>query len=260
MKKHLRTGIIASVLMCGAFSASVHAFAIPQSNEAIAATKLAQIELNASHGDADAQFLLGLMHLAGRYVPQDVTLGFDWIERAALQQHSKAQQALADLAYEGKLIPRDLAKAEKWYKTMSEQGDKWAHFRLGFIYSAGGNGVVRNCGKAIEQFNAAGNPVALGNVAWILATCPEAEYRDGKRAVTLSLKLLETNQQDPTVLDNLAAAYAESGDFSSAINTQEKAIDALKNQPEVATVEEFIKRLDQYKDNKAYREIIPILD
>ena len=142
---------------------------------------------------------------------------------------------------------------------MAKQGDKWANFRLGFIYSAGGDGVVRNCGKAMGQFNIAGDPVSLGNVAWILATCPEAEYRDGSRAVSMSLKLLEQNQNDPTVLDNLAAGYAEVGDFTSAIDAQKKAIEALKQNPELAHSDEFMLRLKQYQNNQAYREIIPLM-
>jgi len=142
---------------------------------------------------------------------------------------------------------------------MVVKGVKEAKFRLGFIYSAGGDGVVRNCGKAMVQFSAAGDAVSMGNIAWILATCPEAEYRDGSRAVSMSLKLLEQNQNDPTVLDNLAAAYAELGDFSAAIDTQKKAIDALKDNPEIARSDEFILRLKQYQNNQAYREIIPLM-
>ena len=75
----------------------------------------------------------------------------------------------------------------------------------------------------------------------------------------MSLKLLEQNQNDPTVLDNLAAAYAELGDFSAAIDTQKKAIDALKDNPEIVRSDEFILRLKQYQNNQAYREIIPLM-
>ena len=259
MKKLSQIGFSIYILMLGALSLPVQAFVIPQSVEAQAASKLVHIQIKALKGDPDAQFLLGLMYLSGRYVSQETEQGFMWVERAALQQNIKAQQTLADLAFEGKILPRDLLIAEKWYIAMSEQGNKWAHFRLGFIYSAGGDGVVRNCGKAMEQFIAAGDALSLGNVAWILATCPEAEYRDGSRAVSMSLKLLEQNKNDPTVLDNLAAAYAEMGDFNAAINTQQRAIDALKDNPEIARSDEFLLRLKKYQNKQAYREIIPLM-
>ncbi|MGX9460768.1 sel1 repeat family protein [Shewanella sp. A14] len=259
MKKLSQIGIVIYITLLSGLSLPVKAFVIPPSIESQSATKLVHIQLKAKQGDADAQFLLGLMHLSGRFVNQDTKQGMSWVNLAAKQHHLKAQQTLADLAFEGTLFPRDLALAEKWYLQMVAQGDKWAHFRLGFIYSAGGDGVVRNCGKAMEQFTAAGDAVSMGNIAWILATCPEAEYRDGSRAVSLSLTLLKQNQNDPTVLDNLAAAYAEIGDFTAAIDTQKKAIDALKNNPEIARSDEFILRLKQYQNNQAYREIIPLM-
>ncbi|QDE32522.1 tetratricopeptide repeat protein [Shewanella polaris] len=259
MKKLSQIGVIVCVALLSGLGLPVNAFVIPPSSQSLAATKLVHIQIKAKQGDADAQFLLGLMNLSGRYVAQDIKQGLSWVNLAAQQQNIKAQQTLADLSFEGKLFPRDLALAEKWYLQMTEQGDKWAHFRLGFIYSAGGDGVIRNCGKAMEQFSAAGDSISMGNIAWILATCPEAQYRDGSRALSISLKLLEHNQNDPTVLDNLAAAYAEIGDFTSAIDAQKKAIDALRNKPEIARSDEFILRLKQYQNNQAYREIIPLM-
>ncbi|MCL1149332.1 tetratricopeptide repeat protein [Shewanella ulleungensis] len=259
MKKLSQIGTAACLLAFSVISFSPQAFYIPPTAESQAGSKLVHIQIKAKQGDADAQFLLGLMYLSGRFVSQNTQYGLDWVTQAAAQNHVKAQQTVADLAFEGKLFPRDLTLAEKWYLVMAKQGDKWANFRLGFIYSAGGDGVVRNCGKAMGQFNIAGDPVSLGNVAWILATCPEAEYRDGSRAVSMSLKLLEQNQNDPTVLDNLAAGYAEVGDFTSAIDAQKKAIEALKQNPELAHSDEFMLRLKQYQNNQAYREIIPLM-
>jgi uncharacterized protein len=239
---------------------TAQAFSLPSTPASQAATKLMQIQLKSQQGDPEAQFLLGLMNLSGRHMEKDVKAGLHWVEQAALQGHLKAQQTLADLSFEGKLFPRDLALAERWYLALSQAGDTWAHFRLGFIYSSGGNGVNRDCGKAVTQFSAVGDAVALGNVAWILATCPEAQYRDGSRAVQLSLQLLQDNQDDPAHLDNLAAAYAEVGDFSLAVQTQEKAIDALKQQAESASHDEFQRRLQHYQNKQAYREVISLED
>ncbi|WP_423213377.1 sel1 repeat family protein [Shewanella maritima] len=249
-----------ALLALSSLSLPAFGFGLPETQETQTASKLVRIEFKAQQGDVDAQYLLGLMSITGRFVEKDLGLGNEWLNKAALQNHPKAQQTLADLSYEGKIYPRDLAEAKKWYAILAEQGNKWANFRLGFIYSAGGDGVERNCGKAMEQFSAVGDDVSLGNVAWILATCPEAEYRDGERAVDLSLKLLESNQNDPTILDNLAAAYAEQGAFEQAVTTQQKAIDALKQNPELANIDEFQSRLEQYRNNKAYREVIPLLN
>ncbi|MDB2387325.1 sel1 repeat family protein, partial [Shewanella sp.] len=166
---------------------------------------------------------------------------------------------LADLAFEGNIIPRDLLMAKQWYTVLSEQGNKWADFRLGFIYASGGTGVERNCGKAVKQFKAVGDSASLANVAWILATCPEAKYRDGNQALALSLSLLEVDAEDPVHLDNLAAAYAENGNFIAAINTQKKAIEALALMPELNKSEAFKSRLESYQNLEPYREVIELI-
>ncbi|WP_420854429.1 sel1 repeat family protein [Shewanella zhuhaiensis] len=251
-------GITAAVvLMLNVGTAS--AFSLPRPAGDEAAGKLLHIEMRAANEDADAQFLLGLMYVSGRYVAQDAELGMQWIGRAANQGHGKAQQTLADLRFEGQLVNRNLAEAERWYLQMSLRGERWANFRLGFIYAAGGDGVERNCGRAVEQFQLAGDQVALGNAAWILATCPEAKYRDGSRAVTLALKLLSENANDPTNLDNLAAAYAELGDFNNAVAAQQRAIAALEHSKQTdLKAEEFHQRLKHYQQGKPYREVIPL--
>jgi len=44
------------------------------------------------------------------------------------------------------------------------------------------------------------------------------------------------------------------------VSVQKKAIDALKLYPEVAKSDEFLQRLQQYENNQAYREVIPLVD
>lgn len=240
-------------------STAVQAFSIPQPKGAEEASRVAHIQLKAAQGDFDAQYLLGLMYLSGRYVEQDQDTGMGWITAAAQQGHAKAQQTIADLAFEGSIVSRDLSTAKQWYTALSKQGNKWADFRLGFIYASGGEGVERNCGKAVEQFKLVGDEVSLGNVAWILATCPEAKYRDGDQALALSLSLLEANGKDPTNLDNLAAAYAELGNFDAAITTQQKAIEALTVTSDKSKTGEFMQRLEIYQNSEPYREVVPLI-
>ncbi|QSX36624.1 tetratricopeptide repeat protein [Shewanella sedimentimangrovi] len=237
---------------------SAAAFSLPRPEAEVTALKVAHIELRAQEGDKDAEYLLGLMYLSGRHVGRDLTQGLDWINKAAEAEHLKAQQTLADLHFEGQLVQRNLQLAEHWYLHMGERGERWANFRLGFIYAAGGDGIKRNCGKAVERFSLAGDQVSLGNVAWILATCPEAEYRDGNKALTLAQQLLATNADDPSILDNLAAAYAELGQFERAVDVQQQAIKALLRSSETAKVDEFNKRLESYRQNRPFREVIPL--
>lgn len=57
----------------------------------------------------------------------------------------------------------------------------------------------------------------------MLATLPEARFRDGKRALELAKKAQELDSNFPC-LEVLAAAYAELGNFEEAIRWQEKAV------------------------------------
>src|SRR5439155_16263243 len=72
---------------------------------------------------------------------------------------------------------------------------------------------------------------ALNNLAWVLATYPADTIRDGKRAVELAEKAaVLPGGEAPIVLRTLAAAHAEAGDFSNAVNTAQHALDLATGQ------------------------------
>ena len=64
----------------------------------------------------------------------------------------------------------------------------------------------------------------LNNLAWLLATCPEAAFRSGPEAVRLATRACElSGYAKPLLIGTLAAAQAEAGDFQAAIATAERA-------------------------------------
>jgi tetratricopeptide (TPR) repeat protein len=64
----------------------------------------------------------------------------------------------------------------------------------------------------------------LNNLAWLLASCPEAASRNGPEAVRLATRACElTKYSQPLLIGTLAAAQAEAGDFPAAIATAERA-------------------------------------
>jgi tetratricopeptide (TPR) repeat protein len=80
--------------------------------------------------------------------------------------------------------------------------------------------------------------VALNSLAWILATSSSASMRDGARAVTLAVKVVQASDgRDPNFVRTLAAARAEAGQFTEAVAIAEaaKALATTQNKPELAS-------------------------
>jgi tetratricopeptide (TPR) repeat protein len=99
------------------------------------------------------------------------------------------------------------------------------------------------------------SPDALNNLAWILATNPDAQLRNGRESVTLAERASQlTDYKRPMFLGTLAAAYAEAGRFVEAVSTAEKAIALAQetNQPELVAKNRQL--LDLYRSGKAYRD------
>jgi serine/threonine-protein kinase len=95
-----------------------------------------------------------------------------------------------------------------------------------------------------------GHVDTLNKLAWALATTPDARIRDGKAAVEFATKACELSKWNNTEnLDTLAAAYAESGDFDSAVKWQSKAIELLSAAKEK---EDYGTRLKLYQEKKPY--------
>jgi tetratricopeptide (TPR) repeat protein len=94
----------------------------------------------------------------------------------------------------------------------------------------------------------------FNDCAWLLATGVKDNVRNGKRAVELASQACElTSYQNAGYLDTLAAAFAEKGEFDTAIKWQEEAAKAAAQEP--PEVQADIKaRIDLYKQKKPYRE------
>ena len=114
-----------------------------------------------------------------------------------------------------------------------------------------------NYDKALGDYNHAvalesKNSVAFNNRAWLLATCPDAKYRDGKVAVESATRACELSKwKDARRLDTLAAACAEAGNFPKAVEWQEKA-NTLFTDAESKT--RGGERLKLYQHKRPYRE------
>jgi tetratricopeptide (TPR) repeat protein len=97
----------------------------------------------------------------------------------------------------------------------------------------------------------------VNNLAWLLATSPEATLRDGRRAVPLAEWACQsTSYKSPPLLDSLAVAYAETGQFDLAIRTTLQAIELVRGNPKAAT-NTLESRLKLYRAGQPYHESSP---
>jgi len=99
------------------------------------------------------------------------------------------------------------------------------------------------------------SPKLLNEVAWILATHPDAAVRKGAEAVRLSERACTlTNRTRPNFIATLAAAYAEAGKFSEAIATAQEAATLARSIGETKTARLAEDLLRSFQSNQPYRE------
>jgi TPR repeat protein len=80
----------------------------------------------ADHGNADAQYDLGLMYANAQGVVQDFREAEKWFRIAAEQGHAAAQFNLGVMYVAGQVVPQNYVLAHVWFNLASAQGDQEA--------------------------------------------------------------------------------------------------------------------------------------
>ncbi|HUA65965.1 MAG TPA: tetratricopeptide repeat protein [Alphaproteobacteria bacterium] len=130
-----------------------------------------------------------------------------------------------------------------------------AHYQMAALFSAKGDPA-----SAISQLEEAVQlapdwPLALNNLAWMRATEADSKLRDGNEAARLAMRaVVLTGKSNPSTLDTLAAAYAETGKFPDATATAKTAIETASAADETNLVQEIQSRLKLYQSQQPYRE------
>lgn len=129
-----------------------------------------------------------------------------------------------------------------------------AHFHLGTAYY--GKGRVEDGAREWRKSIALEpNYVpALFRLAQVLASNPNPKLRNGGEAVELAERAASaTGRQQPAVLDTLAAAYAEAGRFTEAIETARRALGIATEQNDRALTAGLIARIALYEAGTPFR-------
>jgi len=79
--------------------------------------------------------------------------------------------------------------------------------------------------------------------------------RDGAEAAQLAIRAAGlTGKNNPSMLDTLAAAYAETGQFTDAVQTATTAVQYANAADETNLANEIELRLKLYQSGQPYRE------
>jgi tetratricopeptide (TPR) repeat protein len=156
-----------------------------------------------------------------------------------LLEQGRAREAIPELQTAIGIKPRFAPGEETLASALEAMGD-WS-------------GALGHWRKALEI-----DPVrksAMLGTAWLLATAPDAEVRNGAEAEHLAEEAnAQSPADDPNVMDVLAASYAEEGDFSHASEHASHALDLANQHNEKALASAIRTRLALYAEQKPYRE------
>ncbi len=95
------------------------------------------------------------------------------------------------------------------------------------------------------------NPDALRRLAWMLAACPDEDYRNGVKAVELAQKAFGLSPNLGT-LDALAVANAEAGNLDTAVQYMETMVSKAR-EVQLEISDDYIVRLETFRSGKPWR-------
>jgi tetratricopeptide (TPR) repeat protein len=99
------------------------------------------------------------------------------------------------------------------------------------------------------------NGNAMSNLAWVFATSPDQSLRDGAQAVQLAEEALRiSGRRIPVIFRTLAAAYAEKGMFSQAIQTAQRGIELANSQGNSGLAAELQSNIALYQAGRPLRD------
>jgi tetratricopeptide (TPR) repeat protein len=194
---------------------------------------------------------------------------------AGLEQEGRPSEAMVHYRIQAVLSPLDyrvhynlariLAKQGQWQEAIKEYDDAADMGANPDDYIAHVNlaDALTHLGReqeAVSHLNEAlrikpDSTEAMNNLAWLLATSPDPNVRDGKRALELAERAcILTDFKQTVFVGTLAAAYAEAGRFDDAIATAQKACALATVAGETDWLKKNQELLNLYQNHQTYRD------
>jgi tetratricopeptide (TPR) repeat protein len=199
-----------------------------------------------------------------KIIPDDASVHFNFGN--ALREKGNVDEAITQYQKALQIKPDYMEAQVKLGNVLLQKGkadEAVAHFQRALEINPNNAGIHLNLGlcfsrlgrmdQAISQYQKAlqiepADTATQNNLAWLLATGPEASLRNGDKAVELATQANTlTGGENPVILHTLAAAYAEAGRFGDAVQSAQKAIElarAAGQQEMAAHLEDELKRYE----------------
>lgn len=128
-----------------------------------------------------------------------------------------------------------------------------AHPQRAEVYEKMGNYRAAVAERRKQAQLAPDDASGWSELAWLQATAPAKEARNGQEAVKAATRACEmTNWRRAVYLDTLAASYAETGNFASAVEYETRALKTGFISREDR--KDFDARLARYVERKPFRQ------
>jgi TPR repeat protein len=204
----------------------------------------------ADHDSPAAQVALGYLDAAAKRYSS----ARQWFERAIDSKYPTAYAGLGNLYQFGLGVGANRSRATDLYTEGAKLGDVRAQILLADLELTppATEAKTESALRWLRAAAAQDHPQGHNGVAWLLATSRYDRLRDGAAALVEARRATEL-ASSATTLDTLAAAYAETGDFDSAIATQREAIAAIAD-GEKGIRADLDKHLASYLKHEPWRE------
>jgi len=179
--------------------------------------------------------------------------------RKALDLHPEDEEARSNL---GRALMQkgDLEEAIVCYQQMLStnplSAEAYANLGLAFFKKSEIKQAIDSWRRALEI--KPDQVLVLNNLAWLLATTPDASLRDGAKAVALAKQADQLGGgANPMILHTLAAAYAETGNYELAAATARRGLELAVAQKNDALAATLRREILLYEAGKPEREAPP---
>jgi len=194
-------------------------------------------------------------------------LGIVFLRKGKLDDAISLLQAAVDLRPENSPAHENLAKA---LLQKGQVADALVHYRKLLelqpdnieVHNIVGTVLIQQgqAREAVEEWQKVlairpDNGNAMSNLAWVFAASPDDSLRDGPQAVQLAEQALRiSGGRIPIIFRTLAAAYAENGQFSEAIETARRGSDLANSQGNSGLATELQGSIALYQAGRPLRD------